>query len=236
MNTLSRRQRDFLQREQLFLDTARQILRSDGIANLTMDRIAELTEYAKGTVYKHFTCKEDILCGLCLECMRHLAALFEQAGNLGGNSREQIMAIGTAYQIFTQRYPEEFDLLIATRTNNIRQKAAPQRVEDMSNADKVVQNQLRTVVRRAIADGMLVLPPHIGVDELCFTLWAMGFGILMLDQAKDVTTELQLPPARQMLFSQINLLLDGYGWKPLSSEFDYQQSLQRILFHMDVQS
>ena len=49
VNTLSRRQRDFLQREQLFLDTARQILRRDGIAHLTMDRIAELTEYAVGT-------------------------------------------------------------------------------------------------------------------------------------------------------------------------------------------
>ena len=48
VNTLSRRQRDFLQREQLFLDTAREILRRDGIAHLTMDRIAELTEYAKG--------------------------------------------------------------------------------------------------------------------------------------------------------------------------------------------
>lgn len=236
MNTLSRRQRDFLQREQLFLDTARQILRNDGIAHLTMDRIAELTEYAKGTVYKHFTCKEDILCALCLDCLQRMADLFRHASSIPGNSREHVLAVGTAYQLFTLQFPEEFDLLIASRTSKFRQKAAPKRVEDMGNADQVVHNQLRAIVGRAIAEDGLVLPPHIGVDELCFTLWALSFGMLVLDQAQDMTTELQLPPVQQMLFSQFNLLLDGYGWKPLSSEFDYLQSLQRILRHMDVQS
>lgn len=233
MNTLSRRQRDFLQREQLFLDTARQILRSDGIANLTMDRIAELTEYAKGTVYKHFTCKEDILCALCLESIQHMTHLFEGASAFEGSSRERVMAMGAAYQIFTSKFPEEFDLLIAARTNNIRQKASPKRVEDMGSADKVVHNLLRAVVGRAIDDGTLVLPSHMTVDELCFALWALSFGMLVLDQAKEVTSELQLPPVQHALFKQFNLLLDGYGWKPLSSEFDYLQSFQHILRHLD---
>ena len=235
VNTLSRRQRDFLQREQLFLDTAREILRRDGIAHLTMDRIAELTEYAKGTLYKHFTCKEDILCALCLECLQRLANVFEHAGNFPGNSRERVMAIGTAYQLYTLQHPEEFDLLIASRTNNIRQKASPQRVDDMGNADKVVHNQLRAVVNGAIADGKLILPPHVAVDELCFSLWAMSFGVLVLDQAREAAIELQLPPVQQIIFRQISLLLDGYGWKPLSTKFDYLQSFQRILRHMDGQ-
>lgn len=235
MNTLTRRQREFQQREQLFLDTARAILRSDGVANLTMERIADLTEYAKGTVYKHFTCKEDILCGLCLDSLRQLAALFDKALQFKGNSRERIMAIGTAYQLYTLQYPEEFDLLIATRTNNIRQKASPERVAQINHFDAMVHNQIRSVVNDAINVGQLKLPTHIQTDEVCFSLWAISFGMLVLDQAKDIAGELVLPPIQQMIFNQITLLLDAYGWHPLSREFDYQQAFARVLQHLNAQ-
>lgn len=235
MNTLTRRQREFQQREQLFLDTARAILRSDGVANLTMERIADLTEYAKGTVYKHFTCKEDILCGLCLDSLRQMAALFDKALQFKGNSRERIMAIGTAYQLYTLQYPEEFDLLIATRTNNIRQKASPERVADINHFDATVHNQIRSVVNDAIHAGQLKLPAHIQTDEVCFSLWAMSFGMLVLDQAKDIAGELVLPPIQQMIFNQITLLLDAYGWHPLSHEFDYHQAFARVLQHLNAQ-
>lgn len=234
MNTLSRRQRDFLQREQLFLDTARSIMRSDGVGNLTMERIAELTEYAKGTVYKHFSCKEDILCALCLEGLRSMALLFEIANQIKGPPRLRVMAIGTAYQLFSMQYPEEFDLLIASRTNNLRQKASPKRVEEMNAADQAVHNLMRSVVNSAIAAGDLTPPPHIQTDEICFSLWAMSFGMMVLDQAKEATDELNLPPVKQIIFNQMTLLLDGYQWKPLSHEFDYFKSLQTMLQQLDV--
>ena len=235
MNTLSRRQRDFLQREQLFLDTARTIVRTDGIGNLTMERIAELTEYAKGTVYKHFTCKEDILCALCLQGLQEMGGLFQKANSIQGSARLRVMAIGTAYQLFSLQNPEEFELLIATRTNNIRQKAAPTRVEQLNEVDQAVHNLLRSVINDAIQAGDLTLPGNIQTDELCFTLWAMSFGMMVLDQAKDATDELTLPPVQQMIFNQIMCLLDGYQWKPLSTEFDYLQAFHQILLTLDQQ-
>ena len=233
MNTLTRRQREFLQREQLFLDTARQILRQDGVAAFTMDRIAEQTEYAKGTVYKHFTCKEDILCALCHESLVHLQDRFRQALDFQGNSRELMMALGTAYLLFTARFPEEFDILIAVRTNNIRQKASEKRVEAMIAADQGAHDVMRSVIGAAIDAGDLTLPPGTSMDEACFGLWAMAFGLLALAPASDVLDSLKLPPIPIIMFNQMNLLLDGYGWRPLSTEFDYQQSFARLLNHTD---
>lgn len=235
MNTLTRRQREFQTREQLFLNTARTLLRSEGAANLTMERIAELTEYAKGTVYKHFTCKEDILCALCLESLHKMGELFEHAQKIDTHSRVRVMAIGTAYQLFTMQFPEELDLLIATRTDNIRQKASHLRVEQLNLVDKTVHNLLRSVVNDAIQEGMLKLPAHIQTDEVCFSLWATSFGIMVLDQAKEVVSELNLPPVQQIVLNQLTLLLDGYGWKPLSTEYDYLAAYQHILQHMEAQ-
>jgi len=159
--------------------------------------------------------------------------IFEQARTLPGSSRERVMAIGTAYQLYTLKFPEEFDLLIASRTSNIRQKASSKRKEDMEEADQVIHALLRAVIATAIADGSLVLPSEVSVDELCFTLWAMSFGLLVLDQAKEVTSQLQIPPIQQILFRQFNLVLDGYGWTPLSTDQDYLQTLQKIINHLD---
>lgn len=233
LNTITRRQREFQQREELFLATARNILRADGMASLTMERIADLTEYAKGTVYKHFTCKEDILCALCNESLLHMSRLFHHAVLFEGTSRERLMALGGAYQLYTVQFPEEFDLLIATRTNNIRQKASARRVEAMGEADLQVHAVMRTLISDAIACGDLTVPPGMQVDEICFGLWGLSFGVLVLDQAKDAISSMELPPITQVMFNQLNRLLDGYAWTPLSTEHDYSQTVVRVLQHLE---
>lgn len=232
MNTQTRRQREFEQREQLFIHTARDIIRSEGLSALTMDKIAELTEYAKGTVYKHFTCKEDILCGLCLDSLEHLHQMFSLAHAYEGSSREKIVCLGVGYQLYTERYPEEFDLLIATRTNNIREKASPERLEKMDQVDTLVINHMRSIIELAINNGDMTLPLGCQIDDLCFGLWAMSFGLLVLDQARDMVSGLSLSPKQQIMLTQMSCLLDGYHWRPLSSEQDYTNTFQSVFQYL----
>ena len=40
------------------------MLLEKGYLGLTMDRIADEAEYSKGTIYQHFTCKEEIVAAL----------------------------------------------------------------------------------------------------------------------------------------------------------------------------
>ncbi|MEE2731719.1 MAG: TetR/AcrR family transcriptional regulator [Pseudomonadota bacterium] len=234
MNTQTRRQREYEQREKLFLDAARNIIRIDGISALTMDKIAEHTEYAKGTVYKHFTCKEDILCGLCLDSLGLMYEMFSHALTWQGNSREKIICIGVGYQLYTQRFPEEFDLLIAARTNNIRQKASPERLERMDQVDTLVLNAIRAVIQLAIQSGDLTLPEHTQVDDLCLGLWAMSFGLLVLEGARDLISGLELSATNTLLLNQMSCLLDGYHWHPLSTEHDYLLTYQNTFRHLEA--
>ena len=55
MSTSARKEREFAQRQELFLETTRQMLLNIGYLNVTMDRIAQETEYSKGTIYQHFS-------------------------------------------------------------------------------------------------------------------------------------------------------------------------------------
>ncbi|MEO1235180.1 MAG: helix-turn-helix domain-containing protein, partial [Planctomycetota bacterium] len=74
MQTLTRKQREIADRERLILDHARRMLLDGGVASLSMDRLAEAIEYSKGTVYQHFSSKEDVVAALFIEtCARRTA-------------------------------------------------------------------------------------------------------------------------------------------------------------------
>lgn len=225
MNTTTRKQRERQAREQLFLSTARQIVREEGIAALTMERIAERCEYSKGTVYKHFTCREDMLLALCVSSLSAMSEMFANALTLPGGSREKVTFLVFAYQMFSRYFPEDFELLVESRHVEIMQKAAPERAAERERFDELLQAMILAQINTAISLGELQLKPGICPDEVCFGAWALSLGILLLGSNPHVMKHFALPDTSTVLFNQINLLLDGLGWKPLSHEYDYTQSL-----------
>ena len=67
MSASERKKREYAQRADLIRETTRKLLLDVGYLELNMDRIAEITEYSKGTIYQHFSCKEEILVALLAE-------------------------------------------------------------------------------------------------------------------------------------------------------------------------
>lgn len=232
MNTSTRKQREFAAREQLFLATARTIVREESVAALTMERVAERSEYSKGTVYKHFTCREDLLMALCNHSLAYMSSLFQDALLLSGNpspgrTREQVTFLVFAYQLFAQYFPEDFELLVESRHIEILQKASPERAAERERFDQLLRVLISAQIHHAIVTGELQLKPGMSVDEVCFGAWAMSLGILLLSSNPHVMKHFALPATSSVLLSQTNLLLDGLGWKPLSHEYDYTQSLNQ---------
>jgi hypothetical protein len=133
------------------------------------------------------------------------------------------------YKLFTLQYPEEFDLLISSRTNNIRDKASADRMQQLDQLDTQLIDQLREIISQAVHEGTLNLPDNIKLDDICFGLWAMSFGMLALVQAEPLVKSLQPSEVDLLLISQIACLLDGYGWEPLSRNHNYNQSYKNIL-------
>ena len=95
LDKLPRKQREFQLREQLILDSAQCILHELGYAQLTMERVADAVEYSKGTIYNHFSSKEDLVCALCCRCVSNLIELFKRAYDYPGTTRELVLPILT---------------------------------------------------------------------------------------------------------------------------------------------
>ena len=131
MPTLTRKQREILEREELILTAAQTLLHQHGYNYLTMDRVAETVEYSKGTIYNHFASKEDLVCSLCCRCITNLIDVFERAYQYPGSTRERYSAIGIGYSLYHQLHPMDTQNIQTVKNNAVREKVSEDKLAEM---------------------------------------------------------------------------------------------------------
>jgi AcrR family transcriptional regulator len=223
-----RKEREIQEREELILNVARTVLVEEGFPALSMDRIAAEIEYSKGTVYQHFQSKEDVLAALAVQTHRKRTEFFERAATFRGKPRERIMAIGVADDLFVRLFPSHFraeQIILLT--------SEPERLEG-ERLRKCYEHENRCfeiccgIIRDAVASGDLEIQAPQAVETITFGLWAMCFGAHFightLGRFKDLAIADGVFPAIGL---NVNTLLDGLDFAPLSRDWDYHASVLR---------
>lgn len=220
MGTRERRQREFMDREQLFLAAARELICEQGLFNLQMARIAEKCEYAVGTLYHHFSSKEDLLLALTTETAKEHVELFQRAAAWSACSRDRMFAIPVADSIFVQRNPEFFRISQFALCEVVWRAASAERKEDFIElAAKPVGMIVERIIEDAVACGDLELG---GLPQEAFSLgfWALTNGTHNLVHAEGVAESFQWQDPYRLLCRHVNVMLNGFGWKPLVNPHD----------------
>ncbi len=228
MNTLNRKQRERQEREQLILDTAQDILNKEGFANLTMERIASEVEYSKGTIYNHFSSKEDVVSSISCRCMGTLIDLFTRAANYGGLHRERISAIGVAHSLYAQLHPVELQNMQIIKSQAIREKVSEEKRIEILRLEQTVTGIVMDIVRDALKNGDIPADEDFVPDGIVFGLWTMGYGSNLLHLSGIPFNKLGMRQPLEAAWINSNKLLDSYNWKPLSSEMDIYALQQKI--------
>ena len=127
-HTLTRKQREIQEREDLILQTARDMLLERGYLGLTMDRIADAIEYSKGTVYHHFSSKGDVIVALAAKANNTRGELFERAVAFSGRSLERVMGVGIAVDLFGGLYPSWLRAEQIIHASSVSKKAGDDRM------------------------------------------------------------------------------------------------------------
>ncbi len=227
MGTITRKQREVQEREQLLLQVARKTLIEQGYSGLSMDQLAESTEYSKGTIYQHFSTKEDLVTALAIESMERRVELFLRAEQFVGRSRERMVAIGVADEIFgrleTHHYRSEFIIKLA----NLPDRASPERRQILDQLESSCFGCVVRIVQSGIDSGEL--PKGVSPQELVYAVFTMALGTHMTAMHYcPMLKEFGINDPPKVLLKGIHTLLDGFGWRPLRSEWDYGVSYQRI--------
>ena len=69
---LMNRQQQFKHREESILSVAEQLLLESGEGDITLDSLAEQLDLAKGTLYKHFSSKDELFLRIIIRYEEHL--------------------------------------------------------------------------------------------------------------------------------------------------------------------
>ncbi|WP_369600381.1 TetR/AcrR family transcriptional regulator [Hahella sp. SMD15-11] len=229
---------DVAEREAHLLDIAEQVVEQHGFAGLTMDKIVSRCAYSKGTVYNHFSSKEDLISALCIRAMRTEMGYLNRALTFDGCTRERALAGHFAYQLYARLHPTLFLCVLSAKTPAVTEKTSPARMVQMQELEQDILSLSTSLMQAAIAAGDLTVPDGISPQQLMFAHWATAFGTSALLSAEASSNLKELDREQASLFN-INLLLDGMGWRPLSGEHDYRAVWYRIgqtLFKQELET
>lgn len=219
MGTQERRARDFDLREQRLLKLAAELLLDQGQDAVTMERLAERAEYAKGTLYKHFGGREDVLCALAVHRFDDIDRILQATFALPHAPRHRLLLGLKAYEIYAAHHPEEFRLISALHSGGFTRISAD-RLEALDAAQNLLFERIKSLMAEA-RDLDQLGPLPMSDDAFCFNLWSVCFGSYMLNFADpDLLSRKGLPTVEENLYALMTLILDGAGWQPLSGDTD----------------
>lgn len=229
MNTITRKQRERLQREQLILDTAQKIINEDGFSNLTMERVAQQIEYSKGTVYNHFSCKEDIISAISCRCLHRLVELFSRAINYDGHTRERISGIIVAHSLYARLHPTELQNMQVIKSKAIRDRISDENQAEILTLEQTVAGMVMNLVCEALDNNDIPAHYRTQVDNIVFGLWTMGYGSNLLHLSGIPFKKLGMRQPLDTVWTNCNHFLDSYQWSPLSSKIDLPELHERLM-------
>ena len=230
MASPDRKQREFAQREDLFLETAQALIRREGLLNLQMARIAEECEYATGTLYRHFASKEDLLVVLATRNILERVQWYERAACWQGPTRDRIVAIALADVFVLREHPEHFRLaqfvwsdVVWGAASECSRARALQACEPLACAIDAISAEAR-------ARGDLPAALTLSDEALTIGPWILCLGMHTLSQQQGLIDPALGDPYR-LLFKHLHYLLNGYGWQPLFDPADddlLDRAIQRL--------
>lgn len=219
MGTSERKKREFQQRERLFLDTADRLIRTDGLVNLQMARLAEACDYATGTLYQHFTSKEDLLVALAGASSQCHVEMFERIRHWEASSRDRMFAIAVCDADFAAANPVHTKLMQYIFTQAVWENASEVRRREMLSFCDPIGEMVSAIVREAVEAGDL---PANGLSEMELALgpWCLCEGMHSLVQTQGLLEACGIERPRRLLFQQVHIHLNGMGWQPLLDPAD----------------
>ena len=206
------KKRRFLEREERIVEAALELLLDKGIEQATVSGIARVAGIGKGTIYKHFLSKNEILMRIVLNYERRLAE------NLyAGIERAKNGEPGAAATAYFQSRLENPALDRLAQQLEVRLEMDPEVAPMLAKLHKIRRSNmvaLNKIVGQLIAEGVLEDVPHHHHYLAC---WALAQGAVDLFFNKTLD-ELALTDKQQLLefITNIGVTMGNRGQLPKS--------------------
>jgi len=238
MASVSPRRLKIRERDERILETAREMFVRDGFYGTTMARISGASKCPIGTVYQHFSCKEDLLLALAARAHKKRLEMVQRGASFPGRPRERMAYAGEAMVLFGRLYPGESQIIHNAGGPTLHEKTDPTWTEAFLRAQSDYLAFVKDLVQDGVHRGDLVLDDGTTVGEITCAIGAFAEGGFSYTEGGVPQRALGLTNPLDELWFAFNRLLDAYNWRPLFSEVDWHEllaELRRTVFPGEAQ-
>jgi len=203
--TKDRKSQELESRDLLILEVARQLLVEGGLQRLSMQAIANHTEYSKGTIYQHYGCKEDVITQLVITSSQKLVNLIESALLSGDSLRHKIALVSTVFFLNAQSQPEVARLVGLVKSADFRVKVSTQFNLKLEENEGIMLQHVHSMFGHGSGFS------EQKILDAAFGWWSMQWGVMdVLANGWDLA-QMGYSKPEQCFFRSLHFYLDGLG-------------------------
>ncbi len=180
MGTSPRQEREQLERRGFIIDTAEKLFLTKGYEETSMDDLAAASEYTKRTLYRYFTCKEDLYYAVTLRGYRQLTERIREKTRSGGNGFEKVRLAFEAFHSFYQSGPAMLRLISQAGAIKSAPVAPDVPYRQEANAcERALFEEILWLFEEGQADGSIRADREAGLLAFSSVFMTTGFFLLL---------------------------------------------------------
>lgn len=163
-----------------------------------------------------------------LEALARQIELFERAAAYPGYPREKIVALGEAEEVYFRLHPRHYLAQQTIRMASQIGQLVRTGEDPLGLCDRRLISLLMQITLAAIRESSPQLKSHRRPTELVFTLWSLASGARSLMGTGVINRQFGAESAFNVSRDASEMLLDALGWEPLSNEWNYNETRERV--------
>ena len=190
-------------REQQIITAADFVLREVGAKKFTIDKVIEYLGIAKGTVYKYFKSKDDLLAEVSVQALRMLLNYFKLSQSESVQGLNKTKAIFFACYAFSKDHPEYFELLYYMERPEFKTEAINYKKTSTAITDFVI-NHLEAQKK----DGFI--KKQVDSNYASHVMWSSCMGIMQfLESKKNFIENAENLTQKEMMDTYVQIMVAG---------------------------
>lgn len=202
---LSRKAKEIKSRNELILSVGQSLLAQKGLQGLTMQAIADQTEYSKGTIYQHFGCKEEILASFVVRDAKRLVFIMDEILKMDHSLRYKLVLLSDCFFVNTRRQPEVTGIVAMVKSPDFQSKLSQEYQDEMRDVEQAIM--MRVVNIFTSEEGFDLQK----AKQAGFGWWAMKWGVQDILSNGWELSSLGFESPEQSFFDSLHVYLTGFG-------------------------
>lgn len=182
MGIVERKEREKEQKKNAIIDAAEKVIFSKGLEAATMDEIAEVAEFSKGTIYLYFKNKEDLYFAIHARGLQLLRQMFEKAAKSKKTGIDQVLAIGKAYYEYSKKHLDYYKAMVYYDCHPVKTESDSDFAEQCNLEGEEVLKLIAITIQKGIEDKSI--RPDVDPKRTAVILWGQSMGMIQLQNMK----------------------------------------------------